>query len=218
MKRTASTWGTPPSRYYRFLSHVEHQLPNRRPSLTVVGCADGKFVLPAARRGWRVVAADLDERMIDGCEADPGVGLPVPVPGLVRRLREEGLAHLVNVVRGDFMTSDFPASDALWTSGALQYSNNIPYGIEALTDRLGTLLHESGHAYIEYMLPAERRLEGRPNCPSLSWWVNCFPLRGWTVLSHTQRYEEPDGPHPYAPWCHTHSWGRILAVRKCAVT
>lgn len=212
MKRTASSWGTPPRRYYRFLSHMERQLPNRKPSLTVIGCADGKFVLPAARRGWRVIAVDFDERMIDGCEADPNVG--VPVPGLMRRLDTEGLAHLVTVVRGDFMKSDLPAADALWTSGALQYSNNILYGIEALTDRLGTLLRESGRVYIEYMLPAERRLEGRPNCPPLSWWADSFPLRGWTLLSHTHSYEEPDGPHPYAPWGHTHSWGRILALRK----
>jgi hypothetical protein len=214
MNRTASSWGSPPSRHYRFLSHVERLFPNRKPSLTVVGCADGKFVMPAARRGWRIFAVDVDTRMIDGCEAEPSIGVPVPVPGLMRRLDEEGLGRLVNVVRGDFMTSDLPPADALWTSGALQYSNNIPYGIEALTDRLGTLLHGNGRVYIEYMLPVEQRFESRPNCPPLSWWVESFPLRGWSILSHTHAYETPDGPHPYAPWHHVHSWGRLLAARK----
>lgn len=214
MSRTASTWGKPPSRYYRFLSHVERTFPNRKPSLTVVGCADGKFVLPAARRGWRVVAIDLDTRMINGCEADPSVGVPVAVPGLMKRLEKEGLRRLVDVVRDDFMTCNVPTADALWTSGALQYSNNIPYGIEALTDRLGTLVHENGRVYIEYMLPVEHRLEGRPNCPPLSWWVDCFPRRGWSILSHTHVYDQPDEPHPYAPWHHAHSWGRVLAARR----
>lgn len=215
MNRTASSWGSPPSRYYRFLAHVERLFPERKPSLTVVGCADGKFVLPAARRGWRVFAIDVDARMIDGCDPDPDIGVPVPVPGLMNRLDREGLAERVHVVRGDFMTANLPATDALWTSGALQYSNNIPYGIEALTDRLGMLVQENGRVYIEYMLPAEHRLQGRPNCPPASWWVESFPLRGWSILSHTHAYEEPDGPHPYAPWQHAHSWGRILAARRC---
>lgn len=214
MRRTASAWGTPSSRYFRFLQRVERQLSNRAPSLTVVGCADGKFVLPAARRGWKVVAVDIDQKMTDGCEADQALGIPSSVPGLVRRLEYEGLQQHVDVVRGDFMVVDLPRTDAVWTSGALQYSNNIRYGIEALTDRLGELVPGGGLACIEYMLPDEDRLKGRPNCPTASWWVNSFPLRGWRVLSQRHSYGVEDMPHPYAPCRHFHSWGCVLAVRS----
>lgn len=213
MRRTSSTWGKPPSRYFGFLARVERQVSGRSPSLLVVGCADGKFVLPAARRGWSVTAIDVDTRMIAGCDAEPGRGILRKVPGLLTRLEHEGLLDRVNVRCEDFMTADLPRCDALWTSGALQYSLNIGYTIEALTDRLGELVVKNGFVYIEYMLPNEPRLKGRPNCPPATWWRNRFPERGWKVLRHSLSYREPDAPHPYAPWPHVHSWGRVLAIR-----
>ncbi len=215
MSRNGSTWGKPSGRYFRFLSRVGREALGRAPSLTVVGCADGKFVLPAARRGWDVAAIDVDSRMIDGCPPEPALGVPEPVAGLRERLRREGLDQRVTVVLGDFMTADFPRrSDALWTSGSLQYSNNANHTIEALTDRLRDLVTRTGLVYIEYMLPVEPRLKGRPNCPPEHWWRHAFPRRGWHVLSHTVRHKQPDGPHPYAPFPHAHSWGRLLARRS----
>lgn len=214
MGKTSSTWGPPPRRLFRFFARVERTVNRRPPLFIVIGCADGKFVVPAARRGWCVVAVDRDANMIDGCPALPALGVSEPVPGLLRRLQAERLTDRVRVVRGDYMDEALPTGDALWTSGAIQYSANTRYSIEAMTDRLRDLLVPGGVAYIEYMIPDEEKLKGRPNCPPIAWWKTRFASRGWQVLRHTVAINVPDRPHPYVPSPHTHSWGRLVAIRK----
>src|SRR5262245_20787117 len=68
-----------------------------QPDLAVLGCADGKFVLPAARLGFRVLAIDIDEIALYG-GPKPGVGGTVTMPGLVARLGKEKLRPLLHVV------------------------------------------------------------------------------------------------------------------------
>lgn len=210
---TGSAWGKPGGYHYRFLSRVETSA-ERRPTMLVIGCADGKFVLPAARRGWHVLAVDLDPRMVSGCGADASVGILEPVPGLQSRLAVEGLAANVDVFTADFMTLDLPPVDALWTSGCLQYSVNSRHHIGRLTDSLRRKLKRGGLGFIEYMLPDEQKLIGRPNCPAEGWWRDEFPANGWEVLSHVSLRNRPESGHPYVPDPHIHSWGRVLARRK----
>lgn len=211
---TASAWGSPPQRLYRFLHRAAQQVKRRPPRLIVIGCADGKFVLPAARQGWKVVAIDVDANMIDGCPALPSQGIPYPVAGLRTRLKCEGLTAAVDVRLADYMTDlTIPVGDALWTSGALQYSFNSSYSIQEMTNRLRHMLVVGGLAYIEYMIPDEPKLKGRPNCPPVSWWRNAFPHLGWRVLKHSVAFSVSDLPHPYTPTPHVHSWGRLLAQR-----
>jgi SAM-dependent methyltransferase len=210
---TSSTWGEPPPRFYHYLDLVE-QAVGVKPTLTVVGCADGKFVLPAARRGWVVRAVDVDVKMIVGTSALPGLGIPAPVLGLRRRLEIEALTDQVGVQIGDFMEVELEPSDALWASGCLQYSRNSHHDAATLTDRLRRLLRPGGYAHIEYMIPDEEKLIGRPNCPSSEWWRQDFPKRGWRVLQHNVDLDELDPPHPYMPTIHRHSWGRLLALRR----
>lgn len=185
-----------------------------RPTLHVIGCADGKFVLPAARRDWQVHAVDVDPRMIFGCDADRSAGIAAPVLGLRRRLEAERLTGNVFVHAADFMTLDLPPADALWTSGSLQYSSNSGYGIAELSEGLRRALRRGGEAYIEYMLPDEPKLRGRPNCPEEDWWRSEFPSSGWEVLSHVTLRDRNEAGHPYAPRPHAHSWGRVLARKR----
>src|SRR5258705_6904471 len=53
---TSSLWGKPPSRYYALLRRAESSKRGGRPHLAVLGCSDGKFVLPTARGGFTVMA------------------------------------------------------------------------------------------------------------------------------------------------------------------
>lgn len=56
-KRTASTWGAPPTRYYAFLARLALLYGvGGNYDLAVLGCADGKFVVPAARRRMHTLA------------------------------------------------------------------------------------------------------------------------------------------------------------------
>src|SRR5690554_447379 len=70
--RTASLWGTPPSRYYQLLRRVEAD-KRERLAVAIVGCSDGKFVLPAARRGH---SECLSKPWHGGCWVDGHYGSP----------------------------------------------------------------------------------------------------------------------------------------------
>lgn len=54
--KTSSLWGQPQSRYYSYLARIEAAEATKAPALAVIGCADGKYVLPAARKGFDVWA------------------------------------------------------------------------------------------------------------------------------------------------------------------
>ncbi len=193
---------------------VERRLAIERPTLVVVGAADGKFVLPAARCGWQVVAVEIDRAMVDGCPACPRMGIVEAVPGLRARLQTERLSAHVDIHIADYMTDySIPAGHALYVSGALQYSFNSHYGIQDMVRRLRSLVLKDGFALLEYMIPDTPKLQRRANCPPPHWWDASFPALGWRVLRHTTAYDVLDLPHPYVPEPHRHSWGRLLARR-----
>ena len=55
---TSSIWPEPTRRFFKFLSNIEHAgLPK---TLAVLGCSDGTYVIPAARKGFDVLAIDND--------------------------------------------------------------------------------------------------------------------------------------------------------------
>jgi len=63
-----SIWGKPNRSFYRFLAMIETVgLPK---TLCVLGCSDGKFVIPAARKGFSVLALDIDTIALYGGEID----------------------------------------------------------------------------------------------------------------------------------------------------
>lgn len=221
--RTASLWGAPPTRYYSFLRRLEHQAGGGPLSLAVLGCADGKFVVPAARRGIRVWAVDIDEVTLFGGtkpggtkpgSSEPG-SEPVRVPGLASRLAAERLEHLVEISHGDF-TGMAPGRhfDGVLTSGALQYSSNTGHDLAEMVAAVGAHVRLSGLLYIDYMLPFEDKYKGRPNCPDASWWKDYFARRAeWDVVYNRAMPPTLDRAHLDYPIDHYHQWGHLLARR-----
>ena len=214
MKKTSSLWGTPPTRYYRYLQRVQEHTGSAHPTLAIIGCADGKFVLPAARRGFRVWAIDIDETaLFGGYKTDP-TG-KVHMPGLASRVATEGLEELVEVVHGDFVESPPGRQfDAVFTSGALQYSNNTERSLEQMVDLVGDCVRPEGLLYIDYMLPYEEKYKGRPNCPEAAWWKEYFGRHDrWDVAYHRVMPPTLDRAHVEYPVDHYHQWGHVLAQR-----
>jgi SAM-dependent methyltransferase len=211
--KTASLWGRPPSRFYRFLEKVASSCDSE-PELAVLGCADGKFVLPAARRGFRVLAVDVDPVALYG-GPKPGIGGDVYMPGLVARLKAEGLSGKVHVVCGDFSRIGPRPSGAVFTSGAIQYSYNLPSTADYLLDAVLRFVASHGLIYIDYMLPYERKYAGRPNCPNAEWWRERIgELNGWQVLYHRILPPTRDAAHVEFPIDHFHQWGHLLMRRS----
>lgn len=209
--KTASLWGRPPSRYYSFLKRLKGRFPDaRRLTLTVIGCADGKFVLPAARMRIRVVAVDVDEIALFGGQKDG-----VHMPGLEQRLRSEELTDQVKIVCGDFMSAgaDSQAHGVL-TSGALQYSRNLSHRLDDMVHRVTDHAIVNGLFYIDYMLPYEDKYKGRLICPEAGWWKNYFRSRDdWQVIYNRVLPPVVDHAHIEYPVDHFHQWGHLMALR-----
>ncbi|GGW75778.1 class I SAM-dependent methyltransferase [Streptomyces caelestis] len=212
--KTSSLWGAPQSRYYRFLQRIQEVTESPNPALAVIGCADGKYVLPAARKGFTVWANDIDEVALFGGTKTDASG-EVLMPGLASRLKSEGLEDSVEVVHGDFMENCPDRTfDAVFTSGALQYSNNLHHTLEEMVTKVGSLVRPGGLLYIDYMLPYEEKYKGRPTCPDAGWWKEYFESRDeWDVKHNRVMPPTLDRAHVEYPVDHYHQWGHLLAER-----
>jgi hypothetical protein len=211
--KTASLWGHPPSRFYRFLKLVGASR-DAEATLAVLGCADGKYVLPAARKQFKVLAVDIDEVSLYG-GLKPGTGGLVSMPGLVSRLQVEHLSDQVEVVHGDFVEMVPRPTDAVFISGAIQYSHNLPNTAEKLLTAALLFVGLRGLFYIDYMLPYETKYIGRPNCPDAAWWRRWVSgLDGWNVLHHRVLRPTRDPAHVEFPVDHVHQWGHLLMRRS----
>ncbi len=214
MRRTASLWGQPPSRLYRFLRLVEAEFPEQQLRIAILGCSDGKFVLPTARRGHHVLAIDVDDIALFGGEKIGSWGL-VRMPGLVERLKVEGLENLVRVVHGDFVSYH---SDKLYhgvfTSGAVQYSRNLKHRVIKIIAAVQSFVMLGGYLYVDYMLPLEPRHLGRENFPTRRQWQEFFITSRWRVLYNRVLPPLPEKAHVDNPVDHYHHWGHLLAQRR----
>ena len=63
--KTKSIWGVPPKRLYKLVSLLENS-NIKNPTACIVGCSDGKFLLPFARKHIKVVGYDIDKIALYG--------------------------------------------------------------------------------------------------------------------------------------------------------
>jgi SAM-dependent methyltransferase len=211
--RTSSLWGTPPSRYYNFLRKVESGFRAKRLRVAILGCSDGKFVLPAARRGHFVFAIDIDGVALFGGMKNGPTG-ETYVSGLRERLRLEGLLNSVQVVHGDFVEySPKIGFHAVFTSGAIQYSRNLKHPMKSIVGKVKDYTIEGGYLYIDYMLPLDDKYRGRDNYSTKREWKSFFEPTKWEVIYNRVLPPVFERAHVDNPVDHYHHWGHLL-VRK----
>lgn len=172
--KTKSVWGKPPDRIYKLTSIVNEKFKN--PRVCIVGCSDGKFVLPFARKNIKVVGYDIDsiaiyggvkrfpisrevvrkkfvsyeemmnEKFVDSCGKE--------VIGLLNRLEIENVSNIVEIRNEDFYGQQKNEEfDLVFTSCSLHYKNNLKYGIDRVVKRLKESVKLGGYIYIDYMMP-----------------------------------------------------------------
>lgn len=213
MKKTKSLWGPPPTRYYKFLDRVKETTNQEKPSICILGCSDGKFVLPAARKGFKVYAIDIDEIAINGGDKH-GVGGPVFMPGLNSRLASEGLDDKVDVVCEDFVNHVFPTDfHAVFTSGAVNYSYNLRHSIDSILGKAQSLVKSRGLIYFDYMLPLEKAHFDRPNYFKRGDLRRFFDMKKWEIVYDRVLPPLMEKAHVDMPLDHYHHWGHLLAKR-----
>ena len=63
--KTKSIWGNPPTRLYKLISIAKKNLGHKF-TACIVGCSDGKFLMPFAREGIMVTGYDIDDVALYG--------------------------------------------------------------------------------------------------------------------------------------------------------
>jgi SAM-dependent methyltransferase len=207
---TASIWEETRTFFPLFLSEIEKR---RARSVCVVGASDGKFVLPLARRGIHVFAIERNRTAVDGGP----ITLPGPIstlmPGLRKRLAEEGLADRVTIVGADLMdVADKWTADAVWTSCSWHYSVNHGRPLAEFIGSMSRLCRPRGGVLgAEYMMPVEPRhftIEHYPGEGQVR-----GHLTGWRIDWETYTPAFVEAPHVEQLTEHVHRMGLIIATR-----
>lgn len=178
----------------------------------MVGASDGKFVIPLALRGYRVLAIEPNRMALDGGTVELPGHIPGEMLGLRRRLASEGLAGCVTVLeRNLFDLSPLQPCDAVWTSCSWHYSINHGRSLREFTDRLQALCRPGGLLGAEFMMPVEPRHE------AIEHYLDEGEIRryfvGWDVLWETYTPPFVEAPHVEQLEPHTHRMGLVIARR-----
>jgi SAM-dependent methyltransferase len=207
-------WGRPPKRYYQFLRFVEGSTDLQKLRVAILGCSDGKFVLPAARRGHHVLGIDVDEiALFGGTKLGPHGG--THMPGLLARLQAENLEKSADVVHADFVEYQPTVQyHAVFTSGSVQYQRNLKHPVHSIVVAIQSFVAPGGFLYVDYMLPSEPEQLDRANYLSKEAWKCFFPEPTWTVLYNRVLPPLLDRAHVDFPIDHFHTWGHLLVRRN----
>jgi SAM-dependent methyltransferase len=211
--RTQSLWEDTLTFFPQFLAALK-QRTSADATVAVVGASDGKFVLPLAASGYRVIAIERDAQALHGGDVElPGDG-NVHAPGLLSRLKLAELHDRVRVVEADFLDSEplEVVCDAVWTSCSWHYSANHRHPLAHFVRRMQMLVRENGLFGAEFMMPVERRhhlIEHYTSCERLSQHFT----DAWRILLTLQTDEFVEQAHVGQLQDHTHRMGLLLAAR-----
>lgn len=211
--RTSSLWEHTLSFFPQFLAILaEHASPDA--SVTVVGASDGKFVLPLAAAGYRVIAIERDPLALHGGDVRLPGDITARAPGLIARLKREDLQDWVQVVEGDFLATapSLVPCNAIWTSCSWHYSVNHQCPLAEFVARMQRLVRPGGLFGAEFMMPIEEKhfvIEHYTSPERLS---RHF-AEGWTILLTLRTSEFSEHAHVGQLQDHAHRMGLLLARR-----
>ena len=236
--RTTSAWGTPPRRFMRLITRLERSSLSRLQTC-IVGCSDGKFVLPLARRGHSVVGYDIDPIALYGGWKDfPIVKEPTPavvysgrdtplksydkesrnIAGLYSRLNAEGFLERCKVIETDFYRSrQVEKFDFVFTSCSIQYKSNRDLDVRDMVKSLQDAVRHGGALAMDYMLPLEDSHDDKaPHFFRTGQLRKLFPTDQWRVDYYTEA-KIPVFENAHVDRCadHFHKFGYLVA-RKVA--
>lgn len=179
----------------------------------VLGCSDGKFVIPLVAAGVQVTAVDVDPVMLKGGTVTRGETAE-EVRGLRRNLAEEGLVERCEIVEADFMDwqSD-SVFDITLTSGSWAYNRNLHHGLGGVIGRMQRLVSPAGYLFADFLLPhtdAERKIDLYPEPAELA---TLFPPEEWRTVHNEEVGLIGESHYGMEEW-HVHRYGALLVERR----
>ncbi|UUN27532.1 class I SAM-dependent methyltransferase [Streptomyces sp. FIT100] len=211
--QTQSLWEHTLTFFPQFLATLKERVAPDA-TVAVVGASDGKFVLPLAAAGYRVIAIERDALVLHGGEISLPGDNHTHARGLIDRLKLEELYDKVRVVEEDFLQGD-PLNiscDAIWTSCSWHYSANHHRPLAEFVDRMQRLVRPGGVFGAEFMMPVEKRHHLVEHYTSPERLRHHF-IGDWDVLLTLRTNEFTERAHIGQPQDHTHRMGLLLAAR-----
>ena len=233
--KTKSIWGNPPTRLYKLLNMAKKEW-GQDFTACIVGCSDGKFLMPFAREGIKVTGYDIDDIALYGGNKEfPILNKKIKykytknfkskkfeletrrVLGVTERLKIEKLEKYANIEKRDFYR-DQPNKkfDVVFTSCSLHYSANQDFTLEEKTKKLQDIVSKKGYLYIDYMMAIDE--DDYTNYPAAKFYrkkeiINYFN-EDWEIISYKENnLPSFEGAHVDCVKDHFHRFGYLLARR-----
>lgn len=233
--KTRSIWGNPPTRLYKLIQLAEHDFGNSF-TACIVGCSDGKFLMPFARKGICVTGYDIDEiALFGGIKSFPIIKEKIKYPysknfvskefdledkkvlGVTERLKIENIDNFATIEKRDFY-KNVPNKkyDVVFTSCSLHYTANKDFTLQNKTKKLQQIVNKNGYLYIDYMMAIDE--EDYESYPSEKFYrkgeIKNYFDDDWKIIScrenNTPSFE---GAHVDCVRDHFHRFGYILAKK-----
>ena len=233
--KTKSIWGQPPTRIYKLMNLAEKEF-GKDYTVCIVGCSDGKFLMPFARNKIKVTGYDIDKIDLYGGVKEfpirpgnpkfkyspdfvsPKYELqPIDVLGVVKRVELEGLTKYAKIEERNFYKNPPKEKfDVVFTSCSLHYTINNVFTLQEKIDLLKGIVKKNGLLYIDYMMAIdENDFEKYPN---YKFFRNGEALKflgkDWEILSYyEQKNPVFEAGHVVTTEDHFHRFGYLLAKR-----
>jgi hypothetical protein len=211
--QTQSLWEHTLTFFPQFLAALKEHASHDA-TVAVIGASDGKFVLPLAAAGYRVIAVECDPLALHGGEVHLPGDVNAHAMGLIDRLKLEELYDRVHVVEEDFLDSQplDTLCDAVWTSCSWHYSANHHRPLAEFVARMQLLVRAGGLFGAEFMMPVEPRHHLVEHYTSPEKLSRHF-TSAWHVLLTLRTTEFTERAHLGQLQDHTHRMGLLLAAR-----
>lgn len=233
--KTKSIWGKPPTRLYRLINLAEKEI-GKDFTACIVGCSDGKFLMPFARKKIQVTGYDIDDiALYCGFKLFPLNDKSIKykyskdfiskeydleerqVVGVLDRIKLENVEDVVTLEKRDFYKNT-PENkfDVVFTSCSLHYSVNKDFSLEEKTKKLQSIVYDNGYLYIDYMMAIDE--SNYEMYPSSKFYrkdeiLNYFD-DNWEIISFRENHRPSfEAAHVDCVKDHFHRFGYILAKK-----
>lgn len=232
--KTKSIWGNPPTRIYK----IQNLLKNEKGDFTtcIVGCSDGKFLMPFARNKNFVTGYDIDKIALYGGKKLFPIKKDnkkfkyskdfvskefeleeTPVMGLVERLDIENCKDYAHIELRDFY-KNVPDKqfDLVFTSCSLHYSKNKEFTLQDKVNKLKQITKVGGYLYMDYMMAIEE--DDYETYSDMKFFrkgkIKKYFDDNWEILKLTENNSPTfEGAHVDCVKDHFHRFGYLLARR-----
>ena len=236
--KTKSIWGQTPSRLYRLIKLANEKFKNENWTACIVGCSDGKFLIPFARAHHKVVGYDIDTIDLFGGEKDfpiyekrknitkydknfksPNYPLETRrVRGLQERIEIEKLDDYARIEERNFYENPPKEKfNVVFTSCSLHYTINNKFSLQDKINKLKNIVENGGILYIDYMMALEE--EDFESFPNYKFFRNGeaakFLGNDWKIISnYEQKKPVFEAAHVVTSYDHFHRFGYLLAIKE----